>query len=80
MHEPGSLTISDCWQSGGRLRVDVLDDGARVRLAGTTDGLIGLARMLLFMAKGGLEDGNIISLGSLDAMEPDSPELELIEM
>lgn len=78
MHEPGSLRIEDCWQPGGRLRVERLD-GDRVRVLGNADGLIGLARMLLYMAHNGLEDGRIVSLGAFEAMEPGSPVLELGE-
>ncbi len=79
MHEPGSLRIEDCWQPGGRLRVDVLEND-RIRVAGTSDGLIGLARMLLYMANSGLEDGQVVSLGQFEAMEPGSLVLELSEM
>ncbi len=80
MHEPGMLQIEDCWQPGGRLRLEIMDEGGRIRLAGTSDGLIGLARMLLYMAKGGLDDGRVVSLQAFGAMDPDSPGLELIEM
>ena len=78
MHQPGSLRIEDCWQPGGRLRVEVLPD-ERVRVRGNSDGLVGLARMLLYMAHNGLEDGRIVSLGAFEAMEPGSPVLELAE-
>lgn len=80
MHEPGMLTIEDCWQPGGRLRIELLEDGTKVRLAGTSDGLIGLARMLLYMAKGGLDDGSVIALQAFGAMDADSLPLELTEM
>ena len=44
-----------------------------------SDGLVGLARMLLYMAHNGLEDGRVVSLGAFEAMEPGSPVLELAE-
>lgn len=50
MNQP-SLQPKDCWAEGGRLAVEVLDDGARVRIGGNHDGLVGLARVLLWLAQ-----------------------------
>lgn len=79
MHEPGSLTLETCWESGGRLRLDVLDDG-RVQLAGTSAGFVGLARMLLFAAQHGLPEGMPYALDGVDAIDAGTPMLELAEL
>jgi len=50
MKDP-SLQVEECWAQGGRLGIEVLEGGARVVLRGNHEGLVGLARVLLWLAK-----------------------------
>jgi len=52
------------------LVVDVLEDGARVRLGGNREGLVGLARVLLWMAKHRAGADGDLDLTAFAAFEP----------
>jgi hypothetical protein len=71
-----SLQVEDCWADDGRLGLEVLDDGARVRIRGNHEGLVGLARVLLWLAK--YRDGadEVVALDRFAVFE-DGPRLEI---
>ena len=77
MHQPGQLTIEDCWQPNGSLRIEASEDGARIRLRGNRDGYVGLARMLLFLAQHGIDADRVVALDEMGAFEDGGPVLDL---
>ena len=75
MAHASTLTLEDCWAHGGRLRLEVKDEGGRVALSGNPEGFIGLARVLLWMVQNGEEQ---IDLTTLRAHADGDPILELL--
>jgi hypothetical protein len=69
MNQP-SLQVEQVWAEGGRLGVEVLEDGARVRISGNHDGLVGLARVLLWLAQYRPGSEEVLDLSSFAAFEP----------
>lgn len=78
MHEPGSLRVEDCWAPGGRLSLTLADEGQRVILAGNREGLVGLARVLLYLANHELEGADRVHLAALNAHDAGEPRLEIV--
>ncbi|MDJ0521531.1 MAG: hypothetical protein QNJ90_05590 [Planctomycetota bacterium] len=75
MNNP-SLTPEQCWADGGRLALEITDGGARVRIGGNHEGLVGLARVLLWLAQyraGADETLDLSTFAEFDA----GPTLEL---
>ena len=73
---PARLKVEDCWADGGRLRLEMSADGARARLTGNPDGMVGLARILLYLAHYG-PAGSVVPLASLGAFAEGGPTLEV---
>ncbi len=76
MNAPG-LKVEDCWSEGGKLRLEVHEGGQRIRMAGNAEGMVGLARVLLYLAHNGLDEGKVVSLEAFDAFGAGDPTLEL---
>jgi hypothetical protein len=70
-----TLRAEDCWAEGGRLGLSVRE-GGRVRLEGNREGLVGLARVLLWMAQYRHEDVEPLDLSAFASFE-EGPTLEL---
>ena len=75
MNEP-SLKVEDCWAAGGRLGLEILDEGARVRIRGNHEGLVGLARVLLWLAQYRPGADDVVQLERFGSFEP-GPTLEV---
>ena len=71
-----SLQPEDCWKEGGQLGLEVSEDGSRVRIRGNHDGLVGLARVLLWLAQYRAGADEVLSLDGFAEFE-DGPRLEL---
>jgi len=63
MNRP-ALSIQECWAEGGRLQVEVGDEGATVLLRGNREGLVGLARVLLWHVQHGEGPVDLAELGA----------------
>lgn len=61
-----ALSMQDCWAPAGRLRIDVSNDGASVRIDGNRDGLVGLARVLLWHVQHGSGPADLAALGAFE--------------
>jgi hypothetical protein len=75
MNNP-SLQPKDCWADGGRLTLEVTPDGERVRIGGNHEGLVGLARVLLWLAQYRPGADDVLDLTEFAEFEP-GPTLEL---
>ncbi len=73
---PG-LRVEECWMEGGRLRAELHQDGAVVRLKGNAAGYVGLARVLLWLAHHGLGENQVVDLDAFEAFAEGGPRLEL---
>jgi hypothetical protein len=71
------LQVEECWSPGGRLSVAVDETGSRVRIWGNPDGLVGLARVLLWSVHNGMQTGKPIDLAAFGAFEPGAVTLEV---
>jgi hypothetical protein len=71
-----SLTVEQCWAEGGRLGIEVLEEGARVCIRGNHEGLVGLARVLLWMAQYRAGADEVLELERFASFE-DGPRLEI---
>jgi hypothetical protein len=69
------LRVEECWMEGGRLSVEVHPHA--VRLRGNAPGLVGLARILLWLAHNGLEADQVVDLAAFEAFGTGEPRLEL---
>jgi len=70
-----TLRVEECWMEGGRLRLEV--HGHAVRLSGNAPGLVGLARVLLWLAHNGLAADQVVDLSAFEAFGTGEPRLEL---
>lgn len=74
---PSRVRVEECWMQGGRLKAEVHEGGALLRLRGNAAGYVGLARVLLWLAHNGLGENQVVDLSVFDAFEAGQPRVEL---